>query len=423
MPAAPFAVSAVAAVCLLTSLRGQDPVPVAYPERDILSPFRNPTDVYAPPDELFRHLRAMQNIASRPDKAKSFDADGREVVDDPLWRELRGKVDGIGIDAGYLAQLMRLHRNAEERGIGFYAAFYVADVDHVLDLVAHIPGEPERRIREAALPRAAAFVRAQLGRRFGDLPSEQQDAVRKALPQIGSPVAKAQGLTRTPQAQDFLHELRLIPFFQLLDRNDVFDQAQALWFLKEVFTVRRDLAQAWLEPALPRVRQLLVGDSQPVRAEAIALLREIGPAALPEPPTEHEALLAWADRAARELFPPIRNLNDTIVQLHPSPERDAIAAAGAAALADASIGDPFAGQFEDGSWYRGLRIATVPEALAPLAIPKEAVITSVNGVAVGNAAELLRTVQQMLKPTGKPRRLFVEYVKAQQRHAIEYRVM
>lgn len=423
MPAAPFAIPTLAAACLLAGLRAQDPVPVAYPERDILSPFRNPTDVYAPPDELFRHLRTMQNIARRPDKAKSSDADGREVVDDPLWRELRGKVEAIGIDAGYLAQMMRLHKNAEERAVGFYAALYVADVDDALNLIAHIPGEPERSIREAALPRAAAFVREQLGRRFGDLPPEQQDALRKALPQPGSPMAKANGLTRAPLPQDFLHTLRLIPFFQLLDRADTFDQAQALWFLKEVFAVRPDLAQAWLEPALPRVRQLLVGESQTVRQEAIALLRTIGPKALPEPPAEHGALLAWADLAQRELFPPIRNLNDTIVQLHPSPERDAIVAAGVAALTDSSIGDPFAGQLDDGSWYRGFRVATVPDPLAPLAIPKEAVITTVNGIPVGNAEELLRTVQQMLQPTGKPRRLYVEYVKGQQRHAVEYRVM
>ena len=423
MPVAPLPISVLAVACLLGAARGQERIPVAYPERDVLSPFRTPTDVYAPPDELFRDLRAMQNIARRSDVAKSFDADGREVVDDKLWRQLRDKVLAKGVDAGYLGQMMRLHRNGEERGVGFYAAFWVTNVDYVLNLISHIPGEPERKIREESLPRAAAFARAHLAKKFGDLSSDEQRTILQGLPQIGSPVAKAQGLTREPQPQDFLHELRLVPFFQLLDRDDVFDQAQALWFLKEVFTVRIDLARAWLEPALPRVHQLLGGDAETVRDEAIALYRVIGPKKLAEPPTDKRELLAWAEQAERELFPPIRNLNDTIVQLHPSAERDAVVAAGVAALTNSSIGDPFSGQFKDGTWYRGFRVARVPDELAPLAIPKGAIITSVNGAPVTNAEELLRAVTQSLRSNARPIQLFVEYVKDEQRHAIEFRIV
>ena len=87
----------LAIACLTKLAPAQEPI-VAYPERDILSPFRTPLDVYAPPDELFRQLSIMINIANRQGAKKSYDASGREVVDDPAWRKARAKVDEIGID-------------------------------------------------------------------------------------------------------------------------------------------------------------------------------------------------------------------------------------------------------------------------------------------------------------------------------------
>ncbi len=424
LPNMPVPIPVRFAVALSVSLPApaQEPLAPAYPERDILSPFREPTDVYAPPDELFRHLRVMQNLAGRlPDKV-SYDDEGREVVDDPSWRAARARVEELGLDAGMLAQMMRLHRDGAQRDTAFYAAFHVDDVNHVLELISHIPGEPQRRTREAALRRAVPFVRAHLARRFGDLSPEQQQAVRQAIPEPGSPTARAQGITRAPLDSDHLHGLRLVPFFQLMDRDDPLDQAQALWFLKEVFRVRRDLAELWLEPALPRVHQILIDGSAQARAEAVELLQGIGPDDLGPPPDDVGALLDWAERAGRHMFPPIRNLNDTIVQLYPSPERDAIVTAGTKALENSGIGDPFRGQKDDGQWFRGFRVGHVPDALSPLAIPAEAVITGVNGAAVGTAQELLQVVRQQVQGP-RPRRLLVEYVHGGKLHAIEYRIM
>ncbi|MBX3464034.1 MAG: hypothetical protein KF830_12750 [Planctomycetes bacterium] len=420
----PLLRTALLAASLGGAATAQEPKAVAYPERDALTPFRQPADVYAPPDRLFALLRTMQAIADRPDAPKDFDADGREVVDDPAWRQARAEVGQLGVDAAYLAQIMRLHRNAGERATAFYGAFHCDDVDHVLNLIAHIPGEPERRTRQAALPRAVAFLRAHLGRRFGDLGEEQRRALRAALPEPGSPAARARGITRAPLDQDHLHELRLVPFFQLLDLDEPIDQAQGLWFLKEVFLVRPDLALLWVEPALPRLRQLLAADDEAVRAQAIGLFAAIGPRDLgPAPAGDPRALQEWADRAAKFLFPPIRNLNDAIVQLQPSPERDALAAAGVRALEGSAIGDPFAGKGPDGRPCRGFRIAVVPDELKPLAIPAGAVITTVNGVPVTDAASLLRTVREQLRSLKHPRQLVVEYLRGGAVHAIEYRLL
>jgi hypothetical protein len=319
---------------------------------------------------------------------------------------------------------MRLHKNPGDRATAFYAMFFVDNPDYVVNLIAHIPGEPVRETRQAAMPRAVEYLRVNLRRRFGDLTPEQKAEVERALPKVGSPEAKARGVVRAPRDEDHLHDIVLVPFFQLLDLDDTLDQAQGLWFLSQVFAMRPDLALLWAEPSLGRVHQLLMSESQPVKEQAIAFFKAIGPAKLRPPPTDDpRALQQWASEAGRALFPPIRNLNDTIVQLHPSPERDAIAAAAVKALETSAIGDPVTGQGKDGKYYRGFRVITVPEELKALAIPAEAVITTVNGVGVTDAATLLKTVSDQLRKLGHPRRLFVEYVRGGVQHAIEYRVM
>ncbi|MEO6593868.1 MAG: hypothetical protein ABIP94_03850 [Planctomycetota bacterium] len=420
----PASILATGLLTLLTAAPAQERKPIVYPESDILSPFRTPGEVYAPPDALFRVLREMEAIANDPTSVKTFDTEGREIVDSARWRLARSEADRIGIDAAILAQIMRTHKNANDRATAFCAMPFAANPADVLNLMAHIPGEPERKTRELAMPRAVGYLRANLGRRFGDLDEGQKKAILAATPEIGSPAAIAAGIVRAPQDSDTLFQLRLVPFFQLLDRDEVIDQAQALWFLKEVFTVRPDLALIWLEPSLPRVRQLLATTSDKVKEQAIGLFQLIGRADLRKPPIDDaSAMQAWADEASKAMFPPIRNLNDTIVQIHPSPERDALIEAATKSLETSSIGDPYLGKAKDGTWRRGFRVARVPDELKVLAIPAEAIITTVNGVGIGSAATLLQTVREQLRTQGHPRTLFVEYVRDEVVHAIEFRIM
>jgi hypothetical protein len=401
----------------------KDPTFVGYPQKDALSPFRKPIDVYAPPDEVFRLLRIMQAIAEAPSAPKSFGSDGREQVEDNRWVEAKAQLIQRGIDAGYLAQIMRLNRNQVDRATAFYGGFYVANIDHVFELIAHIPGEPVRSTREAAMPRAIEFLRAHLGRRFKDLPQEHRDRLMKQMPELGSPAARAAGMTRLPQDDDRIHKLTLVPFCQMLDLDEPIDQAQALWFLKEATRVREDLAQAFLEPSLPRIRTLLAATDGNVREQAIGLLQAIGGKDLAPPPATAAELQAWAELATKKLFPPIRNVNDAIVQMMPSPERDALGKALRAALAGDGLGDPADGQRKDGTRFRGFRIATVPAELKPLAVPAGAVITTVNGTMVLDAKSLLLAIEAQLQVQKKPRRLLVEYVLAGESHAVEYRLL
>jgi len=409
------------------ALPAQNEKAVAYPERDLLSPFRAPAEVYAPPDRLFNALRRMRSIAEDPAEAREFDAEGREILDHKAWRAARAEVDQIGIDASYLAGILRMSKNADDRATALYAMFFCKQPEYILNLIGHIPGEPVRKLREQAFPRAIAWLQANLGKRFGDLSEEQKKLMLATIPEIGSPAARAAGLERLPRDEDplYVQTLRLVPFFQLLDLDEPIDQAQGLWFLKEVFRMRDDLALMWLEPALPRVRQLLVGDDERVRAEAIGLLQAIGPRDLPPVGVEASpnTLQDYAERAVRRLFPPIRNFNNAIVQLFPSPERDALAEAAVAALAEDSLGEATFGKLKDGSPFRGYRLRHVPDALKPLALPVGAVITSVNGVVVRDAASLLQTTRQQLELLAHPRKLIVEYVRGDSMHAVEYRVM
>ena len=59
---------------------------------------------------------------------------------------------------------------------------------------------------------------------------------------------------------------------------------------------------------------------------------------------------------------------------------------------------------------------------APLAIPAEAVITTVNGATVESAAGLLELTRKLMKRP-RPTRVLVEYVRKGKRHAVEYRAM
>src|SRR5436190_5985789 len=171
---------------------------IAYPQRDLLTPFRAPGDVYAPPDELFAVLRTMQGIADAPGAKKEFDKNGIEVIDDATWQRARGDMAKLNLDAGYLAQIIRLNRNPADRATAFYAMFFCPRVDEVFNLIGHIPGEPVRRTRELALPRAIEYMRANMTRRFGDLGKEQKEAILQQMPAPGSPAAKSAGIVRAP---------------------------------------------------------------------------------------------------------------------------------------------------------------------------------------------------------------------------------
>lgn len=418
----------IALALFLAALPAQSPpqAPPAYPERDILSPFRKCEDIYAPPDQLFRELRAMRDLIEQPGTVTRFDDQGREVCDLPAWQQARQRMQALAIDAGYLAEVLRKSRNADERDLALYGMFWVSNPAHVFNLIAHIPGEPEARARQKAYPRAIVYLKTHAGRRWGDLTDEEKRALN--LPEPGSPMAAAAGLTAPPRAEDHLYALNLKPFFQLLDVDSAVDRAQALWFLKEAFLIRRDLAKAWLEPALPRLRELLRSEVRAVREQALGLVAAVAPAALPRPAeaSENERVLEWTEAVFRTEFPPIRVVSDGLVVLHPGPERDALVDAGREGLRGEGIGDTVTGKTKAGQFYRGFRVGRIPDAFRALPVQVGMVITAVNGLPIDGGGHLLSVVEQFLQPAAAQQAkasLLFEYVLDGETKALEVRVM
>jgi hypothetical protein len=406
--------------------------PAAYPERDILSPFRKVDEIVAPPDKVMAQFRIMRSIADSAPVIKDFDKSGREIVDDDRWRAARAELTRLHIDAGHLAQVIRGSRNADDRDLAFYGMFYCTGVDDVLNLISHIPGEPVAQTRAKAYPRAVAFLRATIGQKWGDLSNEDRQVVLRNMPAPGSPAAMAMGIKRAPRDEDTLHQINLRPFFQMLDQDGAVDQAQALWFLKECFMVRRDLAAQWTEPALPRIAQLLESDDAAVRNEAAGLLLAIGPKDLKALPADADAAARreFVRRAGRALFPPIRPLSAGLLLLLPSPEREALFAAGRQALADGSIGETVTATDGDQRPFRGLRIDRVPAELEVLRIPVGAIVTAINGTPVVDLAQVKKALASAFETrdaSGGTRqlsagRVVVDYMLDGKPRAMEYRV-
>jgi hypothetical protein len=411
---------------LLPAALAQHKAPPAYGDHDILSPFRKCNEIYAPPDAVFQELRIMRARAEREGASLHFDSDGREVCDDQLWTEARNRLRKLRLDPGYLAEILRRSRNADERDLALYGTFLCADPAAVFNLISHIPGEPNVQTRQKAYPRAIAFLKAHIGRQWGGLSDDEKKTID--LPPIGSPAAKAAGLTREPADTDFLYTLRLQPFFQLLDLDTPLDQAQGLWFLKECFLIRKDLAKGWLEPALPRLRELLVSDEKIVREQAIGVLAVLAPKLpAPRPDDAISAIASWGEQAIRIEFPPVRVVSEGLVLLWPCEERETMAKAAVDALRNGGSSDAINARTSTGQAYRGLRITRVPKGLEALPIKVGMVITMLNGTPVNDASQLLELCTRLLKPKDPDEpvrgRLYFEYVLGDQSKALEVRVM
>ena len=89
---------------------------VAYPERDILTPFRECSEIVAPPSKVLAQLQIMRAIGEAEGSAREFDADGREVVDDAQWQAAREIRIQPGSVSGFFVPL---HFDAEGAAEGF----------------------------------------------------------------------------------------------------------------------------------------------------------------------------------------------------------------------------------------------------------------------------------------------------------------
>ncbi len=369
-----------------------------------LLPFRNPSGNVEPPEELFADLQAMWNIRKGARRSEiSFDDMGREIVDDPRWQRAYEAAQGKMFNMATVFGLMlRDSRVVNYRRLSAYGTFYATNPAHVFELIAFFPGEPEREIREGAFRRAIEYLRVH-------------------LPKNKPVTVDGDGEAAAGREPDSLYTLEVYPFVALLDETDFRDQAQGLWFLKEVMAIRPQGAKPILGACVDRLRRLLVSDNAEVRVQAREFLQQADPAHRDAPAEDagDEALIAWLDAVAYDVFPPVRAMSEGLTDIYPSDDLDRIIEVGTDALERKSIGEPVTGRKRGGGTYRGFRIARLPEPLDKLRLPVGTVITSINGQPVATA----RSILDMLQISAKAKkRFFVEYVRDGVPMAMEYRL-
>lgn len=390
-------------------------------QQDLLTPFRNPQSDVPIPDrqvEVFRQLRLMMNLAENVGPV-STDSQGREICDNPRWKEAYETLLEHYVDPGFLSYVLRNSGSADNRRVALYGSYFVTNPEYVIDLIEHIPGEPVQRFREASYPRAINYLRVHLPRKFGDLTEEEVAGLNR--PPVGSPVANSMGITRELQPEDRLHALDLRPFVQLLEQDAPSDRAQGLWFIKECFWIDKGLATIWMERMAPRLRLFLMSDDDAVRKECIGVIEAADPKRRPAPAVDADAadIEAWLDDVMYELYPPIRVISSGLIELYPSEDLDKVVEVGSALLGRDGIGSLRSGKTGDGMFYRGFAVLRAPDPLDRLGMPVGAVITAVNGQPVGEGTQLLEVIRSQLE---HKLQFLVEYVHDGRVKAIEYRL-
>jgi len=384
------------AAALVTTLLAAAP-PAQLPEG--LLPFRNPAKQVDAPEDLFRDLQVMLSIVNDPgDHRVEFDDEGVETCDDPVWQSKHTAVLAQMFNkAAWFGILLRDSQNARNRELAAYGTFFCDDPQQVLELIAFFPGEPVREIREQAYRRAIGYLRVHLAKNKDPDP-EHPD--RGAEP---------------------LYTLEVGPYVALLALDDVRDQAQGYWFLKEICKIRPESAINIFAPARSYLPAALLAKDKTLRRQARDFLQVVDPKHR-SPPAEDasdDEVRAWLADVVYDVFPPIRRINPGRVDLFPSDDLDRLVAVGRDRLQRKTLGTPTEGALKSGVLFRGFKVTVLPEPLNKLGIPLGAVITSINGEPVFRSADILGVCDRL---SAGRRPIMVEYVKNREAEMMEYRL-
>lgn len=420
---------ALPALCLAAlALGGSVVVPTALhaqqagdqaPVRDWRLPFRAPQANLVPPEEMFRHLQVMLDIAQRaPAGEKHLGEDGEEVVDDPAWQAARDRLAEVRFDPGYLSLVLRDSRHAAHRLLAFYAAQYCPQPQYAMQLIEHIPGEPERGLRQAAMQWAVPYVEEWLPKlNEGDIAEWNRLAVGPAG-------------EKPPRPGDPTVSLDPGPFLALAALDEPIDQRQALWFLARCTAARPSFGMDVLDRGRQLLKILAAVEDPEVRLAVVDLLTELDPdrdraaehsaVGDGDPVPDPAALLAWLEAVDYQLFPPLRRISAGLYELYPRADRDQLVAVAMAGIQDGSLLTMAGGKTADGDAYYGLRIQALPEPLDRLGLGIGDTLTSINGLPLTSAQTLSRRIELSARPGSS---FLLEYVdRGGVPRAIDYRV-
>jgi hypothetical protein len=368
-----------------------------------LEPFRKPSQHTLLTDDLLRELTIMANLADSGRFPLAHDESGREVCDHPAWRAALDRLAPKLAErntATILHLVLRDSFSEMHRKLAAYGMFHLADPADVFQIMALLPADPSRELREKSFERAVGFLRAHLREN-----AEPTQAERDA----GAP----------PRSR---YQLIAYPFLKLLEVGDDRDRAKALWVLREVVLVRADFAQTLLEAALPRLPELVLSADGAVREMAWDFVHACDPRhrPKPQPGTEDPIVQIWLNAVLDDAFPPIRAISQGRTDLHPGPVLERLVEVGARELRADALGEPFHGKLADGRYYRGFRVTRLPDPLDRLRIPLGAIVLNVNGSPVATAAQMIEVVEQWVSAR---KTLMVEYLDGRGRSRVmEYRL-
>lgn len=363
---------------------------------DELTPFRKPTGLKVPGapqlalPPIVDEFVLMLNLAnSASSKDLVIDESGRQICADPRWDASLEKALELSIRMeGWVGKLFLETENVLWRRACAYGMFYFNNPQDIINMIAFLPGEPRRDIREDGFWRAVEYLAVHLPKNKPQNPLDPNNGI--VVP---------------------LYQFNPMPFLQLLDQPDELDQAQALWFLAEVLRIRPDLGRSYLNEILDAVPGLLTSPSAMVRSRAVNFLAAIDrtPGRLPEPSATNEERLAWLGQLEYELFPPIRHISTGLVEIYPSDDRDKLVTVGRQWLNDKDFLPKATEVTNSGMTRYGVRVNHLPEPLNKLGIPMGALIIGIGRAPTRTSEEFHQRISERLEAHKKADQEYEKY--------------
>ena len=390
---------------LLAGLPAQEALVDTYWQResgakvyDELTPFRNPTGLKVPGapqvklPPIVEEFVIMFNLAvSARSEDLVVDESGRQIYADPRWAASLEKVLELSIRMeGWVGKLFMESDNVLWRRVCAYGMFYFNNPQDVINMIAFLPGEPRRDIREDSFWRVVEYLAIHLPQNRPQNPLTPNNGV--VVP---------------------LYQFNPMPFMQLLDKPEELDQAQALWFLAEVLSFRPDLGKSYLSEIVDRVPALLTSSSAMVRSRALDFLAAIDrtPGRAPEPSATDEERLAWLGQLEYELYPPIRHISSGLVEIYPSADRERLVTVGRQWLDDKDFLPKATEVTKSGMTRYGVRVNHLPDPLDKLGIPMGALIMGINRAPTRTAEEFHKRITDGVEAHKKAEQEYEKYLR------------
>ncbi len=281
-------------------------------------------------------------------------------------------------------------------------------------------------MRHQSLAHALPWLRKNVATRLRDLTENEQKAVVRAAvgtAEPGSPAALAAG-TRTPRPDEFLWQMNLKPWFELIELKEPRNQADALWLLTNLIDVRPSTGREILDALHLRLLQLLHSKDAQVRdlAYELAITLAVREPSVqpPEDRNDIAAVNTWFSELLDAVFPAIESVHEGFFVLRTGEELDTMMAQARELFRGESLGKPASETSPDGQRLWGFRLERTPAPMDQLGFVPGVLILSIQGTPVRDHESILKTLESVAKVRAT---ILVEWSDAGVIKVHEYRVV